>query len=133
MDDVQRVYRGVGVAGIIAAAVWLGAAAALLVLDRSRMGLARALVSGSAVTLAILVALGVYMALDWTSFFTSFHNLFLASGSWTFEWSDTLIRLFPIQFWIDIATLIVGLVVGGAILLGALGWVWLRRGIRAAI
>jgi integral membrane protein (TIGR01906 family) len=51
----------------------------------------------------------------WDTFFTAFHQLFFAGGTWVFAYSDTLIRLFPEQFWFDAA-----LTVGGLTLLGAL-------------
>jgi len=34
--------------------------------------------------------------------FVAFHNIFFASGTWLFEYTDTLIRLFPERFWRDI-------------------------------
>jgi uncharacterized membrane protein len=30
-----------------------------------------------------------------------FHQLFFQPGSWTFDFSNTLIRLFPEKFWYD--------------------------------
>ena len=35
-------------------------------------------------------------------FFVPFHNVFFAAGTWTFLYSDTLIRLFPEQLWQDL-------------------------------
>ena len=35
------------------------------------------------------------------NFFAWFHSLFFTGNSWIFEYSDTLIRLFPIRFWQD--------------------------------
>jgi len=93
MADVQRVYRGVALAGIIAAMAWVAAVAGLLWLDRSHRHLPAALVTGSALTLVIPAAIGAYMAVDWTSFFTAFHGVFFEGQSWIFEYSDTLIRL----------------------------------------
>ena len=51
---------------------------------------------------------------------------FFAAGTWTFEYSDTLIRLFPEAFWYDAALTIAGLSVGGGLLLAFAGW-WLQR------
>jgi integral membrane protein (TIGR01906 family) len=42
---------------------------------------------------AVLVGFGV--------FFVFFHEIFFASGTWVFRFSDTLIRLFPERFWRD--------------------------------
>ena len=35
------------------------------------------------------------------NFFAWFHSLFFTGETWLFEYSDTLIRLFPIRFWED--------------------------------
>lgn len=53
--------------------------------------------------------------LFWT-FFSDFHGLFFKGDSWLFEYSDTLIRLYPLKFWED-AVLYIGLIAA----LGALG------------
>ena len=44
-----------------------------------------------------------------------------------FEYSDTLIRLFPMRFWMDVAVVIVGLLIVEAIVVGGVGWAWMRR------
>ena len=50
-------------------------------------------------------------------FFADFHGLFFAGNSWLFSFSDTLIRLYPLNFWQD-AVLYIGLLtaVGAAAL-----------------
>ena len=53
--------------------------------------------------------------LGWEQFFTDFHRIFFANGTWTFSLQDTLIRLFPGQFWMD-----AGIVIGGLVLLASL-------------
>ena len=40
------------------------------------------------------------------SFFTRFHELLFPPGSWTFAFSETLIRLFPEKFWFDVGVLV---------------------------
>jgi integral membrane protein (TIGR01906 family) len=69
-------------------------------------------------TIGILTALITFVLLAFGFIFVLFHNVFFESGTWTFLYSDTLIRLFPERFWRD-AFLAVGLLAGGAgILLG---------------
>jgi integral membrane protein (TIGR01906 family) len=59
--------------------------------------------------------IGLFGAVAFWQFFTLFHELFFKGNSWLFENSDTLIRLFPLQFWQD-AFLWVGIIaVGGAL------------------
>lgn len=124
MADVQRVYHQLGIAGICATFVWLGMGIWLYFLDRSRQLLREALMGGSLFTFAIVVAVGTYMAVNWHAFFTDFHRLFFEGDSWLFNYSDTLIRLFPLRFWTDVAALVVGFTVGGAALVGVAGWRW---------
>ena len=74
--------------------------------------------AGAAIVVVALVVLLAYVLLNFNSFFTNFHRVFFESGSWMFSYSDTLIRLFPLRFWSDVALLI-----GGASLLeGVLLW-----------
>ena len=76
------------------------------------------LMAGAAIVVVGLVVLLAYVLWNFNSFFTNFHRVFFESGSWMFSYSDTLIRLFPLRFWSDVALLI-----GGASLLeGVLLW-----------
>jgi integral membrane protein (TIGR01906 family) len=61
---------------------------------------------GSYATIGVVVAIVINAVVNWDSFFTTFHRLFFADGTWVFEYSDTLIRLFPEQFWFDAAVLV---------------------------
>jgi integral membrane protein (TIGR01906 family) len=73
--------------------------------------------------IGLVVAIGLFGALAFWQLFTLFHGLFFKGDTWLFLYSDTLIRLFPMQFWQD-AFLWAGVIsVGGALAL-ALG---LRR------
>jgi integral membrane protein (TIGR01906 family) len=56
---------------------------------------------GGIVTLLFigLIILFVLVAFDYL--FVIFHELFFKAGTWTFLYSDTLIRLFPERFWQD--------------------------------
>ncbi|MCK6578043.1 MAG: TIGR01906 family membrane protein [Anaerolineae bacterium] len=101
MRDVQTVTR---VAFSISAA--LGAiciASALWLYRKERVRLAAALRRGAVTTVSILAAIVVLVVTAWDRFFVLFHTLFFADGTWYFPTSDTLIRLFPEQFWFDAA------------------------------
>ena len=54
--------------------------------------------------LSVLLVAGVVfiVLISFNVFFVGFHNVFFPPGTWMFEWSDTLIRLFPERFWRDI-------------------------------
>jgi integral membrane protein (TIGR01906 family) len=87
----------------------------------------RGFFAGSIVTLVIIIGLGVLAFLGWEQFFTEFHRIFFASGSWTFALEDTLIRLFPGQFWIDAGIVIAALVLLTAIITMILTWPTRKR------
>lgn len=127
MADVQAVYQGLTIAGIVGAVIWIGASITLLVTGRSGSLIPAALLNGALFTLGLLAAVGAFMVISWNQFFTTFHRLFFEGSTWIFPPSDTLIRLFPIRFWIDIAAAIVGLLVVEAVLAGAAGWIWRRK------
>ena len=94
---------------------------------RSTGGVRRGLFAGSILTLVIILGLGALAVLSWQQFFTEFHRIFFASGSWTFALEDTLIRLFPGQFWIDAGIVIAGLVLLTALVTLILTWPTRRR------
>ena len=65
--------------------------------------------------IGLVLLIGLFGALAFRQFFTLFHALFFEGDSWLFLYSDTLIRLFPMQFWQD-AFLWAGIIaVGGAL------------------
>lgn len=74
---------------------------------------------GGFLTFFLLLGLGSFAAVSFWQFFSWFHSLFFSGDSWLFEFSDTLIRLFPLRFWQD-AVIFIG---GFALLTGlALGF-----------
>ncbi len=122
MSDVQAVYQALSIAGIVGGVIWIGVGTALIASRRARGCIPAALLRGSLVTIGLLTVVGGFMVASWGKFFTTFHRLFFKGNTWIFPNSDTLIRLFPIRFWIDIAATLVGLLVVEAIALGIAGW-----------
>ena len=122
MQDVKVVTRGVLWVWRLAIVLALLAVVALGRQPATRPLLRVALITGAAIAVVALVALLAYVLLNFNDFFTNFHRVFFESGSWMFSYSDTLIRLFPLRLWSDVALLI-----GGASLLeGLLLW-WAAR------
>ena len=113
MADVKAVILSTFGAGTLL--ILLGLIAVIYLKRRHNGGVRRGLFAGSIVTLAIIIGLGTLAVLGWEQFFTDFHRIFFANGTWTFSLQDTLIRLFPGQFWID-----AGMVIGGLVLLASL-------------
>jgi integral membrane protein (TIGR01906 family) len=117
MEDVKEVVQA-------SLMVWYGAIVILLVaavwawrgdwLDDYRWALAR----GGLLTLILIFGVLLLVLAAFGIFFVAFHQVFFEAGTWTFLWSDTLIRLFPERFWRDTF-----LVVGGlTTLLALLFW-----------
>jgi integral membrane protein (TIGR01906 family) len=77
-------------------------------------------------TLSAAGALGLYILLNFNNFFTRFHHLFFEGDTWLFRRDDTLIRLFPNDFWFDASAGIAGLTVVELVVVGAVAW-WLGR------
>jgi integral membrane protein (TIGR01906 family) len=84
---------------------------------------AGALKGGALLTLALLAAVAALMLTSWEVFFTGFHELLFPPNTWTFPTSDTLIRLYPERFWMDVGMTIVGVVLAQAVLVGGLAFV----------
>jgi integral membrane protein (TIGR01906 family) len=74
---------------------------ALAASPATRPTLLRALFDGGIFTILLIITglITVVLAFDWL--FTVFHRLFFTGETWIFPSSDTLIRLYPEQFWID--------------------------------
>jgi len=116
MHDVKIVTKG-------ALRVWYVAVALLIGLgawawfgkwwQAYRQGLRR----GGWLMIGLVVVIGLFGAIAFWQLFALFHTLFFEGDTWLFEFSDTLIRLFPMQFWQD-AFLWAGVIaVGGALAL----------------
>lgn len=120
MADVKAVLStGFVVATVLAI---LALAACVYLARRYPGGVRRALFAGAVATLLLAVILAVAGVLAWETFFTQVHALFFADGTWTFRFDDTLIRLFPAQFWIDAAAVVGAIVLLGSVLTLVLTW-----------
>ncbi|MGH3651779.1 MAG: TIGR01906 family membrane protein [Glutamicibacter sp.] len=105
-----EVQHMVDVKNLIGFAYILGAVLAVILIigvwylaKRYAGGVRRALFSGAILALAGIAALAITAIMGWDNFFTQFHALFFSDGTWTFNASDTLIRLYPEQYWLDSA------------------------------
>ncbi len=100
MVDVKNVVQAVlkvwyaSLAGIILLGVWANFGGWL---DPYKTGILR----GSWITIGLVAAILVFSVVAFGVFFVYFHEIFFDPGTWTFAFSDTLIRLFPIRFWQD--------------------------------
>ncbi|MBN1954472.1 MAG: TIGR01906 family membrane protein [Anaerolineae bacterium] len=126
MIDVKRVLWGLLGAGLAAAVLVSGGTALLARHPATRARAPAALWRGSLLSIGLLVAVGGFMLLQWDAFFVRFHELFFPPGTWTFFYSDTLIRLYPVRFWMDVGIVIVGGITVLAVLVGLGALLWRR-------
>jgi integral membrane protein (TIGR01906 family) len=120
LADVKRVMKG---AFIIHTTSALTVAAALVLLclraeTRKRVPFYVFLACVVLAAMLLMTAFVVYFNFDW--FFITFHHLFFEGDSWLFPTTDTLIQLFPPQFWIDAALKYALLTLAEAVLMGGM-------------
>ena len=121
MADVQAVFQSVS-------RVWLATFTLLLLIglilwqQGERQTLASAIQSGGLLTSGIILVIALLALFAWQFWFNTFHLFFFKPGSWLFSYSDTLIRLFPVEFWFD-ATLTISIFsLAGGLFLAFVGW-----------
>ena len=126
MEDVKVVMRA-------AMRVWLGVGLAFVAVviglawrPATRRHLWGSLAAGGTFTIMLIITAVVLVLANWDYFFDTFHATFFQGGTWQFRNSDTLIRLFPEQFWLDASLTIGFLTIGGA-LLAVGGALWSQR------
>lgn len=101
MQDVQNVFQGAWFAWKLALGVAALSALYLILRAKSLRPIGTAFTVGGLLTAGAVLLIGFLAIVGWDSWFTSFHELFFIPGTWTFNYSDTLIRLFPEKFWFD--------------------------------
>lgn len=120
MVDVKRLTDAISRTFVGAAVIVAVGLIFLLVQPALRPLGFRTLMQSGLATVAILAAIALFILLGWSLFFVQFHELLFPPGTWTFSFSDSLIRLFPEQFWFDfgvlvsVATLVEGVLVAAA-------------------
>jgi integral membrane protein (TIGR01906 family) len=127
MVDVQVfAHRGLVfdlVLGVLVAA----SVATLALLPELRQNLAVYLFGASLVAPGLALVALVVVPLQFQWFMVTFHQLFFVGDSWLFPRSDTLIQLFPPQFWLDAVQTWLLLVIAESALLAAGSSIWMRR------
>lgn len=131
MVDVKTVTQGAFF--VLAAALIIVPLCALYLWRTDRRNqLVDALLRGAIFTLGGIVSVIFGAVVAWDMFFSLFHRLFFADGTWVFYTSDTLIRLYPEKFWFDTALIIGVAVIGGALAIVGLAWrSWRRHAVNA--
>lgn len=121
MEDVQDVYQFFWTFWKVISAI-IGLVAILsLTWRRNWRAFASALRIGGFGTAIFIALIGFLAFIGWDTWFLIFHKLFFTDGTWTFNFSDTLIRLFPQKFWVDAVFTVSGLSLIMGLLTGFLG------------
>jgi uncharacterized membrane protein len=108
------------------ALVVIGGLAFLLARSKTRQLGYKTLMHGGLFTASILIVIGILLGVAWNFIFVQFHELLFPPGTWTFAYTDSLIRLFPEQFWFDFGVIwVAGILIQGIIWAGV-GY-WLNR------
>ena len=127
MMDVKRLTDLLWKVHIVAGTVVVAGLILLLARRETRTTGYDVLISGGGFTAVLLLGLVLFVLLSWREFFITFHDAFFPPGTWTFDWSNSLIRLFPDQFWFDAGTILtVGSLILG-LLVAFVGWILKRR------
>jgi len=125
MADVQTVFQ-------VILRVWHVAFVLMLLLgfmlweNGERLAFASAIQSGGLLTSGLIVGIAALAVFAWQFWFNLFHLFFFQPGSWLFSYSDTLIRLFPVEFWFDATLTISILSLAGGLMVTFIGRRWQR-------
>lgn len=123
MADVRTVFKAVLFTGKIIFLVLLLIALGLWQEGEQRV-LGSAIQWGGLLTSTFIITIGLLAIFSWQAWFNTFHLFFFEPGSWLFSYSDTLIRLFPVEFWIDATLTISALGLIGGLITALVGWKW---------
>jgi len=93
---------------------------------KERARVAAALKAGGVLSVLLVAGAALVGVADFDAFFSAFHGVFFAAGTWTFPYDSLLIRLFPEPFWA-----VSGVAWGALVVVFGLGYwfagVWLVR------
>ena len=91
--------------------------------DTGRKKLARDTIIGSAVTLGLMLLLGIGALLNFDTLFYDFHLIAFSNQFWSVE--GNMLLLFPDGFWYDAATYCIITIAAMAVILGGVSWAYL--------
>ncbi len=128
MEDVKVVTQAAFSVHAVVSLLYISTILILAWKPATRPALRQGLSGGGIFTIMLIITLITLIFANWDFFFDHFHAVFFEGDSWQFSTSDTLIRLFPEQFWFDAAMTIGAFTILGAVaaILGV--WAWQRNG-----
>lgn len=126
MEDVKVVTRATFQVLLLATAIFTMSTILLIRQPATRFHILRGVQQGGGLTIALILILTALVFINWDFFFDTFHEIFFEAGTWQFYRSDTLIRLYPEQFWFDVSLVIGGLTIGASVLCMVIPRWWKR-------
>jgi integral membrane protein (TIGR01906 family) len=127
MIDVKNMADGMKRVAYVSGAIVMAGLAFLLVPGRTRHYGWRTLMFAGLGTVIVLAVIALSILIAWPIFFVQFHELLFPPGTWTFAYTDSLIRLFPEQFWFDIGVIITVTTLALGILVALIGYLMSKR------
>ena len=119
MVDVKKLTDAIRVIAIGTAVIIIGGLFYLLRSESTRTIGYRAIYQGGLATTIVLIAIAGFIVLGWSIFFVQFHELLFPPGTWTFAYTDGLIRLYPEVFFFDVGVIMsIGSLLWGLIVMG---------------
>jgi len=100
MEDVKKVVSSTSIALYILAGISI-AILIWFVIMKQWSSIRKAVNAGGWITIGLISTLLIFLIVSFDTLFDRFHRIFFADGTWTFDQSTTLIRLFPFEFWRD--------------------------------
>lgn len=132
MMDVLVLFQLNGRIKMIAIAAFALAAFVALQLSRDRSLLYRGVIGAGLLGIAAAGFLLLLITIDFTKYFTLFHELFFDNDLWLLNpKTDLLIVILQEQFFVDIAIRIFGLYIGLNVVLATIGTIFFRGSKRA--
>lgn len=110
MADVKHTTSLAFALAVISAVVGACTALASRQNDGLRTDVSVGIQRGCKLALLSIAVLAIFSMAAWDRAFDAFHEIFFAAGTWRFPFSDSLIRLYPEQLFIDAALLIAAFV-----------------------
>lgn len=103
MQDVKEIFYIVFIVEILAFMFFLFLLM-FYVFNKQSFYIVSWLLYGSWLTLITIILLYLLLIIDFEFLFRIFHEVFFPQGNWTFDWSSTLIKLFPWYFFQTLVT-----------------------------
>ena len=127
LADAKRVMGGAFWLHGIAALLWVAVVAYAWRRTNQRAAVLQSISRGCLVCFVALAGVGILVYANFDLFFVAFHHILFKGDTWLFSYSDTLIQLFPVQFWIDATWALALPCFAECVVLGCLACVWSRR------